>query len=161
MGCLGVHFSFPADQGGQLWDGDEAAHAFVEELEDQWDTYFLQQTDKAWDPIHRCLADGTLAWAGGDWPLNGAVLGGEPMYLGSDYIIMFLDDQDVAEIADALDEVTQPWFRIRFFALPGHGYQGSTDEASFDYTWHWFELMRAFFRKTADEGRHLVFTADQ
>ena len=161
MGCLGVHFSFPADQGGQLWDGDEAAHAFVEELEDQWDTYFLQQTDKAWDPIHRCLADGTLAWAGGDWPLNGAVLGGEPMYLASDYIIMFLDDHDVAEIADALDEVTQPWFRTRFFALPGHGYQDSTDEASFDYTWHWFELMRAFFRKTADEGRQIVFTADQ
>ena len=40
-------------------------------------------------------------------------------------------------------------------------YQGSTDEAAFDYTWHWFELMRAFFRKTADEGRQIVFTADQ
>jgi hypothetical protein len=56
MGCLGAHFSFPADQGGELWDGDEA---------------------------------------------------------------------------------------------------------SFDYPWYWFELMRAFFRKTADEGRHMVFTADQ
>jgi Domain of unknown function (DUF1877) len=161
MGCLGVHFSIPADQGGQLWDGDEAARAYVKELEDQWDPYYLQETDKAWDPIHRCLADGTLAWAGGDWPLNGAVLGGEPMYLGSDYIIMFLDERDVAEIARALDEVSQPWFRARFFALPSHGYQGSIDEAAFDYTWHWFELMRAFFRKTADERRQLVFTADQ
>ncbi|MGH3149488.1 MAG: DUF1877 family protein [Streptosporangiaceae bacterium] len=113
MGCLGVHFSFPADQGDQLWDGDEASLAFVRELEEQWDASYLQQTDKAWDAIHRCLADGTLAWAGGDWPLNGAVLGGEPMYLGR------------------------------------------------DYTWHWFELMRAFFRKTADEGRQMIFTADQ
>ncbi len=26
---------------------------------------------------------------------------------------------------------------------------------------YWFELMRAFFRKSADEGRRLVFTADQ
>ena len=161
MGCLGVHFSFPADQGGQLWDGEEAARAFVGELEDRWDAANLQQSDKAWDPIHRCLADGTLAWAGGDWPLNGAVLGGEPMYLGSDYIIMFLDDRDVAEIAVALDEVTQPWFRARFFALPDHGYERSTDEAAFDYTWHWFELMRAFFRKSADEGLQIVFTADQ
>jgi hypothetical protein len=33
--------------------------------------------------------------------------------------------------------------------------------AAFDYTWHWFEFMRAFFRKTADEGRQIVFTADQ
>jgi hypothetical protein len=161
MGCLGVHFSIPADEGSQLWDGDEASLAFVDELEDRWDTDYLQQTDKAWDPIHRCLADGTLAWAGGDWPLNGAILGGEPMYLGRGYIIMFLDDHDVAEIAGALDEVTQPWFRARFFALPAHGYEGRTDEAAFDYTWHWFELMRAFFRKTADEARQLVFTADQ
>jgi hypothetical protein len=30
-----------------------------------------------------------------------------------------------------------------------------------DYTWHWFKLMRAFFRKTADEGRQMVFTAHQ
>jgi len=39
-----VHFSFPADQGGELWDGDEAARAFVAELEEQWDTYYLQET---------------------------------------------------------------------------------------------------------------------
>jgi hypothetical protein len=30
-----------------------------------------------------------------------------------------------------------------------------------DYTWHWFKLMRTFFRKTADEGRQMVFTAHQ
>jgi len=42
-----------------------------------------------------------------------------------------------------------------------HGYEGRTDEAAFDYTWRWFELMRAFFRKTADEGRQMIFTADQ
>ena len=161
MGCLGVHFSIPVDQGGQLWDGDEAALAYVDELEDQWDTYYLQETDKAWGPIHRCLSDGTLAWAGGEWPLNGAVLGGEIMYLGDDYIITFLDEDEVAEVAGALDEATQPWFRSRFFALADHGYEHLTDEADFDYTWHWFELMRAFFRKTADEGRQLVFTADQ
>jgi hypothetical protein len=161
MGCLGVHFSFPADKGDELWDGDEASRGFVDELEERWDTYYLQQTDKAWDPIHRCLADGTLSWGGGDWPLNGAILGGEPMYLGGDYIIVFLDDHDVAEVAEALDDVTQPWFRERFSALPARGYQRDTDEAAFDYTWHWFELMRAFFRKTADEGRQMVFTADQ
>lgn len=54
-----------------------------------------------------------------------------------------------------------PLFRARFFALSSYGYQGRTDEAAFDYTWGWFELMRAFFRKSADEGRRMVFTADQ
>jgi hypothetical protein len=37
----------------------------------------------------------------------------------------------------------------------------ASDEAAFDQTWGWFELMRAFFRKSADEGRRTVFTADQ
>jgi Domain of unknown function (DUF1877) len=161
MSCLGVHFSFPAAQGGGLWDGDEAARAFVAELEERWDTYYLQETDKAWDAIHRCLSDGTLKWSAGDWPLCGAILGGEHMYLGSDFIICFIDDEDITEIAGALDEVTQPWFRERYFGLAARGYEGPVSEPDFDYTWHWFELMRAFFRKTADEGRHMVFTADQ
>jgi hypothetical protein len=161
MGCLGVHFSFPPDRGAELYDGDEAALAFVEALEEEWDEYYLQQTDKAWDAIHRCLSDGTLEWDGGEWPLNGAVLGGEPVYRAADYIIRFLDEVDIAAIAQALDGVTQPWLRARFAGLAAHGYAGETGEADFDYTWHWFELMRAFFRKTADEGRRMVFTANQ
>jgi Domain of unknown function (DUF1877) len=44
---------------------------------------------------------------------------------------------------------------------PGHGYDRAVDEEAFDYTWYWFERMRAFFRKTADEGRAMVFTAEQ
>lgn len=36
-----------------------------------------------------------------------------------------------------------------------------TGEAAFRLHLGWFELMRAFFRKSADEGRRLVFTADQ
>jgi hypothetical protein len=161
MGCLGVHFSIPPDRGAELYDGDQAARAFVAGLEEEWDEYYLQQTDKAWDAIHRCLSDGTLAWGRGEWPLNGAVLGGEPCYLGTDYIIASIDDDDVTEIAAALDQVTQPWLRERFARLPAHGYAGLVDEDAFDYTWYWFELMRAFFRKTADEGRQIVFTADQ
>jgi hypothetical protein len=51
--------------------------------------------------------------------------------------------------------------RDYLIALPAHGYEGRADETGFDYTWYWFERMRAFFRKTADEGRPLVFTADQ
>lgn len=57
--------------------------------------------------------------------------------------------------------MSQPWFRERYFGLAAHGYAGPVSAPDFDYTWHWFELMRAFFRKTADERRHMVFTADQ
>jgi hypothetical protein len=53
--------------------------------------------------------------------------------------------------------VAQLWFRKRFFARPAHGYEGCWDEAAFGYTWRWFELVRAFFRKTAEEGRPSPF----
>jgi hypothetical protein len=166
MSCLGVHFAVTAAEAGALWDlaqaeRDDEVLAFVEALEERWDTEHLQETDKAWDAIHRCLADGTLDYLGGEWPLNGAVLGEESLYSGTDYIVRYLTDEDVQQVADALDGVAQPWFRDRFSRLAAHGYGGRLDEDEFDYTWHWFELLRAFFRKTADEGRHLVFTADQ
>jgi hypothetical protein len=121
----------------------------------------MQRTDKAWDPIHRCLSDGTLVWDAGRWPLRGAILGSESLYFGGDFVVMLLERYEVVEVAGALDAVTQEWFRGRHLALPGYGYEGAVDQEAFDYTWYWFERMRAFFRKTADEGRAMLFTADQ
>jgi hypothetical protein len=161
MGLMGVHFSVAQEETGPLFDGDDAARAFVDQVEDRWDRYYLQETDKAWHPIHCCLTDGTFGWCPEAWPLNGAILGDDPLYAGSDFIIQHLFPEEVAEVAGALDPLTQAWFRERFFALPGHGYTGNVTEADFDYVWYWFERMRAFFRKTADEGRAMVFTAEQ
>jgi hypothetical protein len=74
---------------------------------------------------------------------------------------LLLERREVAEVADALGPLTQKWFRDRLLALPGRGYEGAVDQDAFDYTWYWFERMRAFFRKTAGEGRAMLFTADQ
>jgi Domain of unknown function (DUF1877) len=57
--------------------------------------------------------------------------------------------------------VTREWFHQRFQTLPAHGYDGSTDEDDFEYTWHWFQELREFFRRTAAEGRAVLFSADQ
>ena len=46
MGCLGVHYAIALNQGGRLWDGDEAARSFARELEDEWDDYYRQPTGK-------------------------------------------------------------------------------------------------------------------
>ena len=78
MGCLGVHFALTSAQTEALWSAyeaqdDDGVLAVVREIEDAWDEPHLQQTDKAWDAIHRVLADGTLTPGGGTWPLSGAV----------------------------------------------------------------------------------------
>jgi hypothetical protein len=163
VSCLGVHIALTAEQEQDVWTHfyDETILDLVEALRADDDEEHRQRTDKAWDPIHRCLSDGTLVWDAGRWPLRGAILGSESLYFSGDFVVMLLERGEVVEVAGALDAVTQEWFRERFLALPGHGYQGATDEDAFDYTWYWFERMRAFFRKTADEGRAMLFTADQ
>jgi hypothetical protein len=166
MSCTGVHFALTAAQSEQLWEryeaeDDDGVLQLVRAIEDAWDEAHLQETDKAWDAIHRCLSDGTLDAEADTWPMGGAVLGGECMYFGDDHIVRAVDADDVVEIAAALATVTQGWFAGRFATLKRHGYDGAGDERDLAYTWHWFEQMRAFFARTAAEKRGVVFSADQ
>lgn len=166
MSCLGVHFAITQDQADSLWshfdeDEDDGVVAVVEAIEEAWDEAHLQQTDKAWDAIHRCLSDGTLTPGAGEWPLIGAVLGGECLYFKDDYIVRLLEAEQVIEVANALELVTREWFATRFSRLRQHGYAGTADDFDFEYTWDWFEELRRFFTREAIEGRAVLFTADQ
>src|SRR5262249_28959559 len=147
MGCLGVHFALTEDQSDALWDryleeDDEAVLEVVHEIEEQTDPSHRQETDKAWDAIHRVLSDGTLESLKGEWPLKGAVLGGEHLYFQSDWIVVFVAEDEVKEISTALDAVTRDWFAARFATIREKGYYGTADAQDLDYTWHWFEKMR-------------------
>jgi hypothetical protein len=59
---------------------NEQVQAVIADIEERWDERFLGETDKAWDAIHHCLTDGTLAWGNGMFPLNRCILGGEQLY---------------------------------------------------------------------------------
>jgi hypothetical protein len=68
---------------------DERVEFVQEEFEEKlWsdDKSRAQETDKAWDAIHRSLTDGTLGWESGEYPLNHTIFGGESLYDGDDYI---------------------------------------------------------------------------
>jgi hypothetical protein len=71
MGVRGVHFALTAEESSRLMEtpymDDEKIMAFVQEIESRWDREWLQETDKAWDAIHRCLTDGKLEY--GDTPI--------------------------------------------------------------------------------------------
>jgi hypothetical protein len=76
MVCRAVHFALTAEQELRLMEtpgaDNEFLMEFVEELEEGrdgegWDAEWVQETDKAWDAIHRCLTDGKLEY--GDTPL--------------------------------------------------------------------------------------------
>ena len=65
MACRAVHFSLDADQVAALKavDEDERVECVQETFEEElWsaDASRAQETDKAWDAIHRSLTDGAL-----------------------------------------------------------------------------------------------------
>ena len=85
MSCLGVHFALTEKQLQLLTEasGDEELRAVIEGIEEEeWDESYTQETDKAWDAIHRCLSDGSLNPGAGSYPLNRTILGGSHLYQG-------------------------------------------------------------------------------
>jgi len=163
MGCLGVHFALTVEQFKQLtsaWTW-KTRRKIIEEIEQQWDRQFLAQSDKAWDAMHRCLSDGTLKPAGGRDPLPKAVLGGKNLQVGSNYIASLVTPAEVLEVANALNDISEDWLRERYAALDSSDYAGPWNEDDFEYTWSYFEGVRELFRRAADDGRAVLFTADQ
>jgi hypothetical protein len=164
MACRGVHFALTEDQVRSLLDAvdDEERMEVIEAIEEEgWEEADGQETDKAWDAIHRCLADGTLEPDGGAYPLNRAVLGGKQLHEGEDYVIALVMPDEVREVASALAELDRNWLRERYETLASIDYDRSVSEDDFEYTWQWFEPLKGFYQRAASAGRAVVFTVDQ
>jgi len=168
MACRAVHFALTAEQASRFLDipdGDnESLRAFVEEIEEGadgegWDEEWTQETDKAWDAIHRCLTDGKLEH--GDTPFHKCILGPVNLYYDDDYIINFLAPEEVKEVAAAIKDIDREWLRRKYDAIDTKSYQGVLSDSDFKYTWSWFPHLREFFQKAAAADRAMLFTVDQ
>lgn len=159
----GVHFALTrADEDRVLTAADdEALMEVVEDIEERWERGFVAETDKAWDAIHRCLTGGALAFDGGTYPLNRAVLGGRQLYDGDDYIVCYVPADEVRDVAAALEPLGEAWLRSRYFALDPGDYGAEHSDEDFEYTWDNFIGMRDFFVEAAGRGRAVLFTVDQ
>jgi hypothetical protein len=166
MGCLGLHFSLDADQVAALQavDEDERVEFVQEEFEEKlWsdDKSRAQETDKAWDAIHRSLTDGTLGWESGEYPLNHVIFGGESLYDGDDYILSLKSPEQVRDVAAAVRSVTREQFRAGYDRIDPDSYGMPLSEDDFEYTWEWFQGVVEFYKRAAATGHAVLFTADQ
>jgi len=167
MSCLGVHFALSAEDLATLrsLSGDEKRLEFlIEEVEQRYmdgEKTYAAESDKAWDAMHRLLGDGDLSYDGAGYPLSHVVLGGEPLYSDDDYIVSLKSPQQVKDVAAAIVGLDQQRFRALYDALDPDDYDGEMGDEDFEYTWDWFQGVRALFIRAADEGRAIVFTADQ
>jgi hypothetical protein len=132
--------------------------AFVREIEEAWDEEWLQETDKSWDAIHRCLTDGKLEF--GDSPFHKCILGSDNLYEGNDYIMSFLDPDEVKEVAEAIKDIDRDELGRRYSEIDTERY-GELSDSDFEYTWSWFPHLRDFFQKAAAANRSMLFTVDQ
>jgi hypothetical protein len=167
MSCLGVHFSLTADEVAKLksFKKDEQRLEYLqEELEEAYfagDRQFIAETDKAWDAIHRALTDGQLAYDNGEFPLSHVILGGEPLYFSGDYIMSLKTPEEIRSIAEALKSIGREELHRRYCLIDTDEYGCSVDDEDFEYTWHSFEDLVGFFERAANQGRFVLFTADQ
>ncbi len=178
---LGVHFAITDQEAAALeaLDSDDARKEFVGEvIEEKWDEQYLVVSDKAWDPIHRCLGEfppdtpwfypvdpeygaHALPEDHGSYPLRLCVLGGKKVMDDEEnYIIRLIRPDEVIDIAAALEPIDKKEMRDRYFrhckgAWPEYG------EEDCEYAWEYFNEVRDFFRRMAGNGRTIIFTADQ
>ena len=167
MACLGVHFALSGDDVVALLSksSDEERLTFLqEEIEERYfeePAAYIAQSDKAWDAMHRALGGGLLSYDDGEYPLNHAVLGGEPLYGEDDYIMSLKTPAQVKDVAAAIADISNEQFRDRYNAIDSREYGFELTDEDFQYTWEWFQSVRSLYQTAASEGRHVLFTADQ
>lgn len=164
MGCRGVHFALTDNDEKELLEragnDDAILELLKEEIEERWDEQWLQETDKAWDAIHRCLTDGTLEIEDKS-PRHMCILGGRQMYSGNDYIISYLTPAQVEQVAESIHKITVEDFREQYYKIDEDNYGVDLGEEDFGYTWEYFVDLKAFFAKASAANRPVVFSVDQ
>jgi hypothetical protein len=167
MGCLGVHFALSELEVSTLkgLPSDAARLEFLQgEIEERCfgdENELMCETDKAWDAIHRALTDGKLGYNNGQYPLNHAILGGEPLYFEGDYIMSLKMPEQVKAVAASLEGIFEHELRARYFRIDAVEYGCPVNEEDFNYTWYWFQRLHEFYGRAAAESRFVLFTADQ
>ena len=160
----GYHIALGREHAKELFaiKDDEALRKFLDDLKGRPDmkkSGRVLETGTTWDAIHRCFTEGELDPAGGEFPLNHAVLGGKQLYKGTDSTAVLIRPDMTRFISDALDELDQDTLRPKFLALAGGTYTQSVDEKHFMQMWRIVQDLQVFFNAAAENLEAVVFTA--
>lgn len=159
----GIHYALDIVEQDVLEEikTDGALFSFMEIIMRHRLKKWYQSTDKAWEAIHRCLADGTFDYQSRE-PMGNCILSGDNMYEGEPqtWYISYLDPRDVKEVAPALKPVTKGWMRKQYANIDPKEYGWPLSEEDFAYVWHWFLPLRAFYQRAAKYDRGVLFKAE-
>lgn len=139
-------------------DRDKAVWNVVQEIEARWEKEWLQELDKSWEAIHRCLTDGKFEFGNGEYPLNLCILNGLQLYDKEGYIVSLKSSKECVDIANSLEQINEEWLANRYKTIDPNDYAKSEDD--FEYTWSWFKYLPEFYAKAAQANRSVVFSVD-
>lgn len=140
-----------------------------EKFSEYADNGWWAELDKAWDGIHRCLAEvppESEEWpplAADASPAAHAIGGGKRLTPEDDeWIVHFIPAELVKKIASALDKVDEQAMRDRYETYCKTAWGGSYDSPDdVTYTVDYFAAAKDIYRRAAEAGRDMVFMADQ
>jgi hypothetical protein len=160
----GYHIALGREHAKRLFSlkEDQAVLGFLEELKaspEMKKSGRLLDSGVAWDALHRCLTEGELDPAAGEFPLNHAILGGKQLHQGTDYAAVLIRPDMTRFIADALTEIDETEFRQKFFGLNRDSYKHPIGEKQFTQLWIALQDLQVFFEAAADNMEAVVFTA--
>jgi hypothetical protein len=160
----GYHIALTREHAKTLFGikDDTALRKFLDDLKSRPDMQrsgHILDTGILWDPIHRCLTEGELDPAAGDFPLNHAVLGGKQLHQAPDYTAVLVRPDMTRFIADALEELEEDDIRKKFLALNRDSYKQPIDEKHFMEMWLMLQDLKVFFQAAAENLEAVVFTA--
>jgi hypothetical protein len=168
MACRGAFFALTQEEEAKLLSAsgsDAVVEIITEEIEERWDEEWLQQMDKSWDAIHRCLGDGSLRNSQSLVSAK-AVLGGRQLSSRNDWVVSYLTGEEVKAVVRAIADIDEAELRRRYFGLKKKKflwfdrteYEGPIGEEDFEYSWSYFTEMRRLFVKAATANRAMVFS---
>lgn len=160
----GYHIALTREHAKRVFNqlDDAALRAFLQELissPEMIKSGRVLETGTSWNAIHRCLTDGDLDPAGGDFPLNHTILGGKELHKGDDYAATLIRPDITGFVAEALNEIREPQFREKFFALDPKSYELPITEKAFLEVWLALTNLRVFFDAAAENLEAVIFTA--
>ena len=162
MAGLGVHLAIGEEVVSRLLAAEDDADviSIVGQVEECLDPRYLFSTDRAWDALHRCLTNGTLALDGGSFPLSHVVLGGVQLCEDDGHLVSLVRPDQVPAVADALTPIDRQWLRTRYNSFDFPGYRRVRGDEDFEYTWGSLGGLADFFHAAAQDRRAVIFMVE-
>ena len=132
---------------------------------DEMETADTYDVDKSWDAMHRALTGSRLEFGNAPAPGCWVVLGGEVLRGDregeEDYLVVCKSPQQVRQVDQFLQGMTEEAFRKLYFAIDPDAYGCPLDEEDFAYTWENLSGSRPFWHSAAEKGLWVLFDVDQ